>query len=118
MKVNYTIDKNNIITSYTQIPFDINLPYLEVKNPQEDIIIGYSQLIDGKIKLNKQKYNEDMKLLTLRIRREEECFNIVNRGEVWYNTLSQEQKEELQEWYQAWLNVTDTKKIPTKPSWL
>ncbi len=118
MKVNYMLDKDNVIIGYTIYPFDVTLPFLEVKNPETDIIVGYSQLVNGKIKLNKSKYNEDMLLLKLRSQREIECFNIVNRGEVWYNTLSQEQKEELQTWYQAWLNVTDTKRIPAKPSWL
>lgn len=118
MKVNYTIDSNNVITSYTIIPFDINLPFISVDNPETDIIVGYSQLINGKIKLNKTKYNEDILINNLRKRRQTECFDIVNRGEVWYNTLSQDQKEELQTWYQKWLDVTDTKKIPAKPSWL
>lgn len=42
----------------------------------------------------------------------------VDRGEFWYAKLTNEQKEELQEWYQAWLDVTDTKEIPEKPTWL
>lgn len=118
MKVNYTINSNNVITGYTIHPFDITLPFIEVNNPDTDIIIGYSQLINGKIKLNKSQYNNDKLIAKLRYQREIECFNIVNRGEVWYNTLTQEQKEELNEWYQAWLNVTDTKRIPVKPEWL
>ena len=54
----------------------------------------------------------------LRKQRETECFDIVNRGMVWYDTLTAEQKQELAEWYRAWLDVTDTLVIPTKPSWL
>ena len=64
----------------------------------------------------------------LRYRREEECFPIINRGVLWYNTLTTEQQQELNTWYQSWLNVpqvyletkpTDIETIiPIKPSWL
>ena len=54
----------------------------------------------------------------LRIRREEECFSIVNRGLPWYNTLSIEQISDLQTWYEAWLDVTETNIIPEEPNWL
>lgn len=55
---------------------------------------------------------------SLRQRREEECFSIINRGKLWYDTLTQEQLVELNDWYNAWLNVTETKVIPIKPNWL
>jgi hypothetical protein len=64
------------------------------------------------------EHTEEEILYKLRERRQEECFSIVNRGEVWYNTLTEEQLQELQTWYQAWLDVTETKEIPEKPSWL
>lgn len=70
----------------------------------------------------------NLKADELRTRRANECFLIVNRGEVWYNKLTEEQKTELSAWYEAWLNVpqvyqetkpTDIETIiPTKPSWL
>ena len=53
-----------------------------------------------------------------RQRREKECFSIVNRGQLWYNTLTDEQKAELTDWYFAWLDVTKTHKIPIPPAWL
>lgn len=55
---------------------------------------------------------------TLRALRTKECFPIINRGKLWYNCLSYEQLIELDDWYHAWLNVTETKVIPTKPEWL
>lgn len=56
---------------------------------------------------------------SLKLRRQKECFNIVdNRSPMWYNHLTAEQKAELDEWYQAWLDVTETHIIPTKPEWL
>lgn len=71
----------------------------------------------------------DEKILdNLRTRREQECFSYINRGVLWYNTLTTEQQQELNTWYQDWLNVpqvyqetkpTDIETIiPTKPSWL
>ena len=53
-----------------------------------------------------------------RKRREVECFPVINRGQLWYDTLSEEQLSELKTWYQAWLNGTNTQTIPEKPEWL
>lgn len=64
------------------------------------------------------KPTEEDELNLLRLQREEECFPYINRGELWYDNLTQEQRIELSVWYQAWLDVTETKIIPTKPSWL
>lgn len=58
----------------------------------------------------------------LREQREIECFSIINRGQLWYNTLTTEQVNELNQWYMAWLdlpnNYNTNKTIPQKPSWL
>ena len=53
-----------------------------------------------------------------RKRREAECFPVINRGRMWYDTLSEEQLSELKTWYQAWLDGTNTQTIPEKPEWL
>lgn len=53
-----------------------------------------------------------------RKRRLEECFPIINRGQLWYDTLSKEQLTELKNWYQAWLDGTSTQTVPEKPEWL
>jgi hypothetical protein len=54
----------------------------------------------------------------LREYREIICFSVINRGLLWYNTLSEEQLTELDVWYKAWLNITTTKVIPQEPKWL
>ena len=54
----------------------------------------------------------------LRELRSTTCFDVVNRGQVWYNTLTIEQNKDIEIWYEEWLRVTDTLIIPTKPSWL
>lgn len=56
--------------------------------------------------------------IALRNIREIECYPYINRGELWYSTLTELQKAELQVWYTQWLNVTDTFIKPTKPTWL
>lgn len=61
---------------------------------------------------------DEIELNQLRERRELECFPIINRGQLWYNTLTTEQLQELDTWYHAWLDVTITKQIPQKPEWL
>lgn len=53
-----------------------------------------------------------------RQRRQAECFPIINRGQLWYGTLTEDQLTELRTWYQAWLDGTDTLTIPEKPEWL
>ena len=63
-------------------------------------------------------YTEEEIIERLRYRREEECFSIINRGQLWYNNLTAEQYDALQVWYKTWLDVTETKMIPEKPNWL
>ena len=64
-----------------------------------------------------EKPDEEI-LQELRNQREVECFSIVNRGQLWYARLKPEQITELNNWYNDWLNVTETKIIPNKPEWL
>ena len=55
----------------------------------------------------------------LQEKRQLECFDLLdNRSKLWYDSLTEEQYNELKTWYQAWLDVTKTKKIPDKPAWL
>lgn len=54
----------------------------------------------------------------IRARRVTECFPIVNRGALWYDKLTEEQKEELSSWYEAWLDAPATSIIPDMPTWL
>ena len=57
-------------------------------------------------------------LNSIRELRKKECFSVINRGKLWYDCLSIEQLSQLNDWYFAWLDVTETKVIPTKPEWL
>ena len=50
--------------------------------------------------------------------REKECFSVINRGQLWYDHLTEKQRSELDAWYKAWLDATETGAIPDKPEWL
>lgn len=54
----------------------------------------------------------------IRNRRAKDCFPIINRGKLWYETLTEEQVAELNKWYNEWLNTTETLIIPKKSEWL
>lgn len=76
---------------------------------------------DNVLVKSEDKQNEienQREFVYLRSQREKICYPIINRGELWYSRLTTEQKEELDAWYQAWLDVTETKVIPEKPEWL
>lgn len=61
---------------------------------------------------------EEEILNSLRLKREQECFPIINRGQLWYKKLTEEQINELDQWYCNWLNITETKVEPVMPKWL
>lgn len=68
---------------------------------------------------DRQKEIEEQRELTdLRSQRDKLCFPYINRGYLWYNKLTKAQKTELDSWYQAWLDVTETRLVPDAPEWL
>lgn len=54
----------------------------------------------------------------IRERRVVECFTVINRGFLWYNRLNNKQLNELDEWYQKWLDAPKTGVIPAAPEWI
>ena len=61
---------------------------------------------------------EQVRSEKLRARREAECFPVINRGALWYDKLTEEQRAELSAWYEAWLDAPQTGFAPSKPTWL
>lgn len=65
---------------------------------------------------------DEIELDEIKRRREEECFSIVDRSQLWYkyNVNTPEREAELDAWYQAWLHITDSRPyiIPERPIWL
>jgi len=104
-------------TGYQTFPIVAGMVEVNENDLQE---IGKTKIFDlaaKKIIAKPQPTIEEIKA-ELRGQRETECFSIVNRGQVWYNTLTPQQIAELQSWYNAWLNVTETMQVPVKPIWL
>lgn len=79
------------------------------------------KLADGELVLDANKLKADVdaaELTVIRQRRENECFAYINRGELWYGLLTDEQKTELADWYLSWLDAPETRTIPAPPVWL
>ena len=91
----------------------------------EEYGVGVDGRIYSKTEMSMQEYSvkKDKCLETrqkddLRVKRAEVCFPVINRGALWYDKLTEEQKAELSVWYQAWLDAPETGIIPTAPTWL
>ena len=54
----------------------------------------------------------------LREVREKLCFVVVDRGTLWYKSLTALQSAELETWHKAWKDVTETHAVPKRPEWL
>ena len=102
--------------------------YSEIAQYCNDNGLCFERQEDGKYVVKNARYvmSRDEALQYLRNIRAEECFPIINRGQLWYATLSAEQIEELDKWYKEWLGVTDRYSavasiesiMPAKPKWL
>lgn len=109
--IGYEETSNSAKTSYTTITFEKEYKGIDITN-------GKYKYIDNQIIYVDELPLGINELKTLRTRRETECFPIINRGQLWYSMLDNLQLQELKEWYQAWLGVTETGIVPEKPSWL
>lgn len=123
MKIYYLINENKEIIQDDFEKFADNC--LEIDKDDYHIVNGYNGALFFLEYTKTDEYKEKEKLFidkalinTFREERERECFSIINRGALWYERLTSEQKAELQVWYQAWLDVTETKQQPKKPIWL
>lgn len=79
------------------------------------------RLKDGALEYDEEqnaKIEQEALREQLRKQREAECFSVINRGWLWYDTLSDTQVSELRDWYRGWLDVTDTLTVPAEPSWI
>lgn len=118
-----TIDEEKFVSSYALLGELDNS--IEIENPLD---INYFEKNYKAYKLENnilqydaekaESLNQTKLINELRLRREKECFSFVDRSQFWYDSLSEEQKNELYIWYQNWLEVTETLIIPTKPNWL
>ena len=117
------INENGYVQSYAEIGNLTNGIEIEAPSDLEHFEVNFEayQVKDGvlifdedkRLQLDNQHILDD-----LRFEREQQCFPIINRGQLWYEMLSETQVAELQLWYQAWLDVTETFLIPERPGWL
>lgn len=126
MKTYYVlVDENNYITGWSE-DFFVEEGRIAVEVDEEiredfEIYFDGYQAIEGAAVKDAEAYQNSVDnriKAEIRYERELECFSVINRGEAWYRTLTEEQKNELQMWYQAWLDAPQTLEIPTKPNWL
>ena len=117
-----TLDENNYVTGWCMVG-DNGGVAVELPDDLDGFMECFTayHVIDGKLVLDAEKDEADrleMKRESLRRRREEECFPVINRGWYWYLALTPAQKRELRTWYLAWLNVTETMSPPERPFWI
>lgn len=72
----------------------------------------------GTLKLVPHVQTEEQIKASIRANREEKCFPIINRGQLWYDTLTEAQHNELAVWYRAWLDATETMVEPNDLDWV
>lgn len=117
------IDENGYVQSYAEIGNLTNGIEIEAPSDLEHFEVNFEayQVKDGVLIFDEDKRSQldNQHILDdLRFEREQQCFPIINRGQLWYEMLSETQVAELQLWYQAWLDVTETLLIPERPGWL
>ena len=110
------IDKNGYIQNFV-IVGESSTCNIEVDEP-EDFSIDRFQAwkYDGEklvydieqAKVLQAERNKD----EIRFERQRVCFPVVNRGQFWYDTLTQSEKNKIREWYQKWLDAPETGIIP------
>lgn len=115
--------ENGYIIGYSEIGGFLNGIEVEesFKKQIEENKIGFYKYENGQAVFDEEKYNATQALINqnnIRRRREKECFSIINRGKLWYDTLTAEQTKELNIWYQEWLDAPQTGIIPDMPKWI
>ena len=108
-----------VIGYATKLADGVTIDGVEVEDVPEGFESLFSQyrLIDGHLVLQ-EGYISPQKRESIRVMRQRECFPVINRGVLWYRTLTDAQTRELDEWYTAWLNAPETGVMPDAPEWL
>lgn len=104
MKRAWSQRRTNVIFDKISTPqIDVDALDLKIVNNQ-----FFDLLADQRPELQTEYY---------RLAREKYCYPIVNRGKLWYDRLLPSQVSELNEWYEAWLDVTETHQLPADLAW-
>lgn len=99
----------------------------KVKQNRQDLFVEGNKLIVKDRKLSEQQIEELMKyeLAVLRDVRQQ-AFSLLNKAPYWYETLTEDQHNELRAWRQEWLDITKKYtfevgldlELPKQPEWL
>lgn len=117
------LDDNGFIISFAMIGDLVNGIDLPMPDNMSHFLAHFlSYKISNGVAIFDEEHEQalqyDAAVEEYRQRRAIECFPIINRGQFWYDTLTDEQKSELCLWYHDWLDGTPTQTIPEKPMWL
>ena len=117
------LNENGYVESYALVGTLVD--GIEVPDPEdiEHFETHYAAygFADGRVSFNdvcQTMLEKSRKVAEIRLRREQECFPVINRGQLWYDRLTEKQKTELSKWYQAWLDAANTGVVPEKLAWL
>lgn len=116
---NFIVEDDEYTFIITQnIPTEYNI-FSDVY-PVVDKITSINELghRTGTLKLVPHIQTEEQIKANIRANREEKCFPIINRGQLWYDTLTEAQHNELAVWYRAWLDATETMVEPDDLDWV
>ena len=106
------------------LPIDSNKRFIEVDEETYKKTLGAElhfawRVVNGKLSHERYEPTPEAEILQdLRDKREEICFSVINRGQLWYDRLTDKQRQELKKWYEEWLYVTHSMKPPDIPRWL
>lgn len=117
------LDDSNYVSSYATVGQLFDGTEIDAPKNMIHFCEHYTayKLENGELVYDSQKEDrlrQEELLEELRERRKVECFAYMDRGKFWYDSLTETQLEELNVFYEAWLRVTETLEIPTKPEWL
>ena len=118
-----TIDKNGYVNSWSwakNSPDMIEIDNAMIPEGWNDNAFDY-KYVRGQLRYDvegKAARDLEEKILRLKKDRELKCFPIINRGQLWYNTLTKRQLQELDKWYTEWLDAPQTLVEPQTPEWL
>lgn len=105
------IDQVRVSSKVIEIPYATQAEFDKIFGSEKKFVNGILADIPFEEKKERLAFN-------LRGRRNRECFSFINRGKIWYDTLSDDKMQELKAWYNAWLDVTETLTVPIAPAWL
>lgn len=116
----YIKKENGVVVAASEIQFDKTYELAD-----EDYELGFDGKLYSETEMKssdylarKEQFDFEYNKEIIRATRNDECFPIINRGALWFNKLTETQVQELETWYQEWLDAPATSVIPERPTWI